>query len=150
MKRYRGGCSCGSVRYELRDHPIWINACHCNACKKRTGSAYGISMVCEASAAQDFAGEVKTFVRRGDSGNDVHYEFCPNCGTTLRWQVNALPNRRIYAGGTLDDPRQLIVNGEMYTAEAWPFARLGCELTAPGEPDDAFRKAAAAKAVFAR
>jgi hypothetical protein len=150
MHRYTGGCSCGSVRYELRDHPLWINACHCNACKKRTGSAFGISMVVDASVAEEFTGPVKTFTRTGDSGKQVHYEFCPNCGTTVRWQVDIVPNTRIYAGGTLDESQQLKVIGEIYAAEALPFARLGCELTTGGVPDEAFRAAVRQKAAASR
>jgi hypothetical protein len=34
MRSLSGGCSCGSVRYELRSAPLSINVCHCNACKK--------------------------------------------------------------------------------------------------------------------
>ena len=147
MQRYRGGCSCGSVRYELRDHPLWINACHCNACKKRTGSAFGLSIVVDGSGPDEMIGAVRRFTRTGQSGKLVHYDFCPNCGTTVRWRVDIVPNKRIYAGGTLDEPQQLMVCGEIFLAEALPFARLGCELTIAGEPDAAFRDAVASKAI---
>ena len=133
MEHYRGGCACGSVRYELRGSPLWVTACHCNACKKRTGSAFGLSLVFDQSTTGEFSGPTKTFTRTGD--------FCPSCGTTVRWSVELIPGRQIYAAGTLDQPRHLRASGEYYTDEAMPWARLGCELSAPGAPDDTLRRA---------
>jgi hypothetical protein len=131
MDLYKGGCSCGSVRFELADHPLWVLACHCNACKKRTGSAYGVSVVVEKTAVQEFLGATRTFTRIGDTGNKVQYEFCPNCATTLRWHVDILPNRQVFAAGAFDDMRQFTVIAEMYTDDAAPWALLGCELSRP-------------------
>jgi hypothetical protein len=54
-------------------------------------------------------------------------------------------NRCVYAAGTLDDPSTIEVVAEMYTAEALPGARFGCELACVGAPDDAFRQAAIEK-----
>jgi hypothetical protein len=122
-----------------------VTACHCNACKKRTGSAYGISLVVEDTAVQKFVGTTKTFTRAGDSGKQVHYEFCPHCGTTIRWRVELIANRQVYAAGALDDPKAIKVASEMYTDDALPFARLGCKLSCSGAPDDNLRIAATEK-----
>jgi hypothetical protein len=109
-----------------------------------------VSVAVENKNVRRFSGQTKTFMRRGDSGNNVRYEFCPECGTTLRWDLDIVPNRQIFAGGTLDDPSWLEVIAEMYTDEALPWARLGCELSRPKAPDDAFRKAMLAKASSSR
>jgi hypothetical protein len=146
MGPLKGGCSCGSVRFELRGSPIWTNVCHCNACKKRTGSAFGFSIVVDSANVKEFVGPTKIFNRIGDSGKAVRYEFCPNCGTTLRWHVELIPNRQVFAGGAFDEPGQFDVLGEMYTDEALRWARIGCELSRPGAPDDRFRKAMIEKA----
>jgi hypothetical protein len=141
MNRYKGGCSCGSIRYELGGRPLWITACHCDACKKRTGSAFGLSAVVEKSTVQVFSGATKTFTRKGDSGKTVEYDFCPNCGTTVRWRVEVMPGREIYAVGTLDQPGQIRPDGEYYTDAALAFARLGCDLTCPAAPNNELREA---------
>ena len=145
MKQLEGGCSCGSVRFKLNRGPLWTNICHCDACRKRTGSAFGFSVVVETEDVTEFSGETKTFTRKGESGKYVHYEFCPHCGTTLRWHVELLPNRQVFAGGAFDDAAQFEVAGEMYTDKALPWSKIGRELACPGPPDDAFRKAAIAK-----
>jgi hypothetical protein len=149
MSSFKGGCSCGSVRFELRDRPLWTNVCHCNACKKRTGSAFGFSIVVDPANVKEFAGPTTTFTRIGESGNSVRYEFCPHCGTTLRWHVELIPNRMVFAGGAFDEPSQFEVFGEIYADEALPWASTGCELTRAQAPDDGFRKAMMGKAKVA-
>jgi hypothetical protein len=144
MRYLEGGCSCGAVRFTL-DGALWILACHCNVCKKRTGSAFGISVVVDEHMVRSASGATKTFVRRGESGKAVHYEFCPECGTTIRWRVELIPNRHVYAAGALDDPTTIEIVAEMYIAEALPWALFGCQLARAGEPDDEFRKAAIEK-----
>jgi hypothetical protein len=146
MEQYRGGCSCGQVRFELDDNPLWILACHCDACKKRTGSAYGVSIAVNKASVRTFVGETRSFSRTGKSGNPVRYDFCPNCGTTLRWHVDIVPNREMFAAGTLDTVDHLRVHAEMFTDEALPWALLNCELSCRGGPDDDFRASMVARA----
>jgi hypothetical protein len=150
MKSYKGGCSCGAVRFEIGDHPLWILACHCDACKKRTGSAYGVSVMFENKSVKQFTGETRTYVRSGDSGNKVRYEFCPHCGTTLRWHVDIVPDRQAFAGGAFDDMKALTVIAEMYTDDATPWARVPCDLSQPIGPDNTFRNLMVAAAKSSR
>jgi hypothetical protein len=140
MKSYSGGCSCGTVRFTIeRFH--YVLACHCNACKKRTGSAFGLSVPVEAENIVSFCGKTTTFVRTAESGREVHYEFCPQCGTTVRWRLASASNRYIFAAGAFDAIHELKAVGEMYTAVALPWARLGCDLERLGLSDDSLRKA---------
>jgi len=141
MAPHKGGCSCGSVRFEISGEPLWVLACHCPSCKKRTGSAYGISVMVESSAVKEFTGPTRTFRRKGDSGNEVRYEFCPNCATTLRWHVEMIPGRQAFAGGTFDNFDALVPVAEIYKDAAATWAGLGCELSRPRAPDEAFRAA---------
>lgn len=143
MRHLEGGCSCGAVRFAL-ESALWVVACHCGICKKRTGSAFGISIAVDDNMVKAAIGATRTFIRTGQSGKPVHYEFCPECGTTVRWRVELI-NRYVYAAGTLDDPSTIEVVAEMYTAQALPGARFGCELARAGAPDDEFRKAAIEK-----
>ena len=141
MKQYKGGCSCGTVRFTI-DRFLYVLACHCDACKKRTGSAFGLSVPVDVENIISFSGTTTTFIRTAeDSGRKVHYEFCPTCGTTVRWRLDAASSRFIFAAGAFDAIQELKVVGEMYTAAALPWARLGCELERPGLSDDGLKKA---------
>ena len=135
-----GGCACGAVRFTIARH-LYAQLCHCDACKKRTGSAYGISVAIEDSDLEEFHGEIRTFTRIAETGNPVEYDFCPVCATTVRWRVAALRGRQVFAGGAFDKPSAFEMAGEMYTAEALPWARIGCDIVRSGAPDEAYRVA---------
>jgi len=141
MDQYKGGCNCGAVRFELGAPPIWISACHCATCRKRTGSDYGISVVVDESGIKEFSGATNTHTRTGDSCNPVHYEFCPECGSTVRWRIELVPGRQAFAAGAFDDMSWMEIFGEMYTGFAAPWGPVGCEHTRAGAPDDAWRGA---------
>jgi hypothetical protein len=142
--RQSGGCSCGAVRFTIARH-LYAQICHCDACKKRTGSAYGISVVIGNADLEECRGETRTFTRIAESGHAVEYDFCPQCATTIRWRVAVLQGWQVFAGGAFDNPRAFEAAGEMYTSEALPWARIGCELTRAGAPDEAYRVAMIAK-----
>jgi hypothetical protein len=138
--RLSGGCSCGAVRFSITSY-LYAQLCHCDACKKRTGSAYGISVAIDNSSLDSFDGNTRTFTRVAESGNPVEYDFCPECATTIRWRVAALRGRQVLAGGAFDNPQAFEIAGEMYTAEALLWARIGCDLTRQGAPDEPYRLA---------
>jgi hypothetical protein len=148
MRRLEGGCSCDRVRFSLK-RPLFMLVCHCNACRKRTGSAYGISVVVDAGEVESFAGAITTYTRTGDSGLTVDYDFCPNCGTTVRWRVGRMPSGVVFAGGALDDTSALQIGGQIYTDDALPWARFGCELSCGHAPDEPFRAELARRAAGA-
>lgn len=35
-------CNCGQLSLSVSGDPIRVSVCHCNACQKRTGSAFGV------------------------------------------------------------------------------------------------------------
>lgn len=49
-------------------------------------------------------GPAKIFTRRGDSGGEVHCHFCPECGSTVAWFADKLPDRVGIAIGCFADP----------------------------------------------
>jgi hypothetical protein len=140
MKSYSGGCSCGAVRFTT-ERFLYVLACHCDACKKRTGSAFGLSVPVDAENISSFSGKTTTFIRTAESGRKVQYEFCPTCGTTVRWRLEGASNRYIFAAGAFDAIQELRAVGEMYTGVALPWARLGCDLERPALSDDSLKQA---------
>ena len=139
-----GGCSCDAVRFTIARY-LFAHVCHCDACKKRTGSAYGVSVVIEDPDLKEFHGKVRTFTRVAESGNPVEYDFCPICATTVRWRVAALRGRQVLAAGAFDTPSAFEMVGEMYAAESLPWARIGCEIVRAGPPDETYRAAVIAR-----
>ncbi len=82
-----GGCLCGAVRYECAAEPVAAGHCHCEDCRRTSGTGHGSHMAVPA-AAFALSGEVKTFDKPADSGNVVGRAFCPTCGAAV-YSVNS-------------------------------------------------------------
>lgn len=50
-------------------------------------------------------GESRTFTRSGDSGNPVTLHFCASCGSTVYWELQAVPGFLAVAVGAFADPQ---------------------------------------------
>jgi hypothetical protein len=53
--------------------------------------------------SQDREGPIRAAEK---AARKVHYEFCPQCGATIRWRIDIVPNRQVFAGGAFDDIRE--------------------------------------------
>lgn len=118
--------------------------------KNWSGSDYAISVAIDADKVMSYTGETRTYSRTGDSGKDAHYQFCPNCGTTVRWTIDIAPLRSFFAGGAFDDIANLDLMAQMYADSSAPWVDLDCAITQPGPPDDPFRQAMIKEALSRR
>ena len=82
MQSRSAQCSCGQLRAQVLGEPVRISMCHCSACQRRTGSTYG-AQARFPRAQVSITGRSSQYVRTADSGNQVHFHFCPDCGATV-------------------------------------------------------------------
>ena len=78
-------CSCGQLRVTAEGDPFVVSICHCLACQRRTGSAFGMQAGFRANQVQ-VDGRYVDYARRPSDGQDrkVHvFHFCPDCGGTV-------------------------------------------------------------------
>ena len=68
-----GGCLCGSVRFRLKGQPLRTGVCHCQDCRRTSGSAFAFFAVWPRSA-YDGSGELGIFAGRS---------FCTKCGSRV-------------------------------------------------------------------
>ena len=134
MAQIVGGCLCGQVRYSANAEPMFTGACHCKTCQKESGSAFNI-VVAVPQSALSIQGSPKTYTRTGDSGQEVHHRFCPDCGSTITSEPAAMPGASIIRAGTLDDTSWLQPAMEIYCESAQRWVNLGGERQRfPGMP----------------
>ncbi len=84
-------CSCGQLHLTAEGDPIRISMCHCLACQRRTGSAFGI----QARFASDrvhVVGRYSYYVRTSDEGEERTFHFCPDCGATVFYALSTAPD----------------------------------------------------------
>lgn len=114
--RLTGGCLCGGVRYEFDAEPESMQYCHCDTCRRVTGSAFNIGVGLPANALR-LTGKTQTYTHT----NNVSREFCPMCGTPILTRGEKSVWIR---AGTLDNSEGLHPTAEMWTEMAVPWSRI--------------------------
>ena len=130
MKKLKGGCYCGAIRYEIAGPPRWSGHCHCRSCQLALGGAF---VTWSKVAAADFkitSGSLKQIektpgVRRG---------FCGDCGTTLTYAADGEVEGQDwgadawFAATTLDDPSVVEPKTHVFVSHQQPWIKLDDEL----------------------
>jgi hypothetical protein len=96
-------CACGQLSATCRGEPVRVSICHCLECQKRTGSVFSANARFPREAVT-VSGPSSLFRRKADSGNNLSFHFCPQCGTTVWWELEAFPDVIAVAVGAFADP----------------------------------------------
>ncbi len=120
-------CSCGQLRASCEGHPVRISVCHCLACQKRTGSAFGAQARWPSSQVA-IDGRAMRYVRTADSGNSLTFHFCPDCGSTVYYQADRLPDVTAVALGAFADPRFPEPKFSVYEARKHPWIGINADV----------------------
>jgi len=96
-------CCCGQSSIKIQGRPLINAVCHCADCKKRTGSAFGISVYVKEDQVIEVSRNTQTYTLETETGVIQHRSFCKSCGTTLYWQASSFPGLRGIAGGCFAD-----------------------------------------------
>jgi hypothetical protein len=90
-------CCCGACSIQVEGEPTLHALCHCDNCKRRTGSAFGWSAYFPDQQVREMRGSFAEYRIEGD--NPQVRSFCTACGTTLFWRWSARPGEVGIAGG---------------------------------------------------
>ncbi|MGH2867054.1 MAG: GFA family protein [Solirubrobacteraceae bacterium] len=96
-------CSCGQLQLIVEGEPVRVSVCHCRACQRRTGSAFGF----QARFPRDrvrIRGRATEFHRRSEAGEERTFSFCPECGATVYYTVGSVPDAVSIPVGAFADP----------------------------------------------
>jgi len=89
--------------------------CHCNDCRKITGSTYSTNIVVPDDGFK-VQGTPKTISKTADGGNEITSHFCGDCGSTLFRTSKTFGENKVVKAGVMDD------------ADALDKAKPGAEL----------------------
>jgi hypothetical protein len=96
-------CSCGQLHLTAEGDPVRISMCHCLACQRRTGSAFGIQARFPADRVR-IVGRSSDYVRTSDEGEERTFHFCPDCGATVFYELSVAPDVVAVPIGAFADP----------------------------------------------
>jgi len=120
----KGSCLCGAVSYEWRNDPKEVTYCHCNDCKKATGSAYGLSIEADLETLNILSGHLKEYKKTSDNGNILTREFCPECGSVLFIKAENYPSLVWISAGNLDDSEMIKPTQQIWTKRRISWAHI--------------------------
>lgn len=96
-------CSCGQLQARVVGEPLRVSVCHCLACQRRTGSAFG-EQARYARDAVSVTGTSTEYLRVGDEGGRCTFRFCPQCGATVYYTFEGMPDMVGIPVGAFADP----------------------------------------------
>jgi hypothetical protein len=103
MNEREAECSCGQLKVAVSGEPVRISICHCLACQRRTGSAFGVQARYPRERVR-ISGESRTYTRVSDAGEERTFNFCPQCGATMYFATSSAPDVVGIPMGAFADP----------------------------------------------
>ena len=111
---YSGSCLCGAVRFKVHGEFERFYLCHCEYCRKDTGSAHAANLFSSTARLEWVSGESRTTLFNLPSTRHTRC-FCSICGS-------ALPNMQMDGGllvvpaGSLNSEIQLRPDAHLFIA----------------------------------
>lgn len=103
VAKREAACSCGQLQAVAEGEPIRVSVCHCLACQRRTGSAFGFQARYLRERVS-LSGQSREFVRISDDGDSRTFNFCPECGATVYYGLGSEPDVVAIPVGAFADP----------------------------------------------
>jgi len=97
----KGSCLCGAVSYQIKGNGEKFYFCHCERCRKATGSAHASNLLFKFDSAEWLSGEeLLKFFKVPEAGRFANI-FCSNCGSRMP-RINREQNFVVVPAGSLD------------------------------------------------
>lgn len=105
MATREAACHCGQLRLEVTGDPFVVSLCHCLACQRRTGSAFGMQAGFTPDQVQ-VAGRFSDYSRISDEEDRKEhvFHFCPDCGSQVFYTEPDEPDLIVVSVGSFADP----------------------------------------------
>jgi hypothetical protein len=117
-----GGCHCGYITYEAEVDPEKTAICHCADCQTLSGSAFRTVVFTLEGSFKLRSGELKIYVKTGESGAKRPQAFCPECGTPIYSStVGEGPKVHVIRAGTARQRDQLVPKVQLWcrSSQRW-------------------------------
>ncbi len=117
-----GKCLCGSVKYTILSTPVRMGQCHCDHCRKSTGTGHSSNAFFKKSDVT-IEGETSSYDSITDTGSTITRHFCPKCGSRLFGTSSLVTDIISVSAGTLDDSSWFKPNAIVYNKRKpkWDF-----------------------------
>jgi len=109
-----GSCLCGTVKYEIKGEAQRFYHCHCQRCRKATGTGHGsMILITPLTCISWLEGEMLLARYKVPEAERFYNCFCSNCGSPMPRIVKELDGVLIPAG-SLDTDSPLEVQARIF------------------------------------
>lgn len=98
-----GHCLCGATSYTAEGPAKFAIVCYCTDCQRVTGSGHAPQLGV-VSETLKIAGPLKTHSAKAESGSDLAFQFCGDCGSPIAKSTSRAPATVFLYAGSLDNP----------------------------------------------
>lgn len=113
-KQHLGSCLCRAVRFEVDGDFEQFYLCHCEYCRKDTGSAHAANLFSSTARLKWLSGDSQVTVFKLPSTRHAK-AFCSICGSALpHTQFNG--SLLVVPAGSLDSEISLVPNAHLFMA----------------------------------
>jgi len=123
-----GHCLCGNVSFEYRGVLGDASYCHCEDCRRHTGSAFNIVIGVASKNVKLTGAEPASFTKVADSGRMITRHFCACCGSPVFGSSPSNPTKIYIKAGVLDDPTKVKASRQSWLACAVDWAFISPEI----------------------
>lgn len=117
---FSGSCLCGAVTFESKMEPMAVANCHCEDCRKSSGTGHCTHMVVPEEGIA-VRGAVKSFDKPAASGNMVRRHFCDTCGSPIYSTNNGMPGLVFPRASLLDQVDKYDAQMTVWASRAMSF-----------------------------
>lgn len=123
----RAACACGQLNLAVEGEPVRISICHCYSCQRRTGSAFGVQARFPRERVTP-EGRSSSYVRTAESGNKATFHFCPDCGSTVYYELEMVPHAIAVPVGAFADSSFPAPRVSIYEERMHPWVGLPADM----------------------
>lgn len=119
---FTGGCLCGAVRYSCSSEPMMAGHCHCEDCRRSSGTGHCSHLIVPEAGVQ-MTGDTRGYERPSDTGHIITRCFCPTCGAAVFSRNSSMPETIALRASSLDDLEVFKPQMHVYAARAASWDR---------------------------
>jgi hypothetical protein len=124
MEVHEAACSCGQLRLRATGEPVRVSVCHCLACQRRTGTAFGVQSRFPSERVE-ITGRSTEYTRHADDDGEARtFRFCPECGATVYYTTDHATDLIAVPVGAFADPSFPPPTVAVYEARRHPWVTL--------------------------
>lgn len=130
-----GHCYCGAVKFEIDGESDWVGHCHCESCRRHSGSV----MTTFAGFRPEQVNFTAAMPNRFTTEDGVTRSFCGRCGSPVAYELESRPDEIHLQLGLFDDLERLVPQDHSFLGEKVSWLHVDehlpeSDFSAPGNP----------------